>query len=69
MIVKVQMSLFTTASCPQVLIYNEDRTVMWQGDAPKGLKKLMKGEPKKFFYATTKNKNIILGEEAEWQDW
>jgi hypothetical protein len=69
MIVKVQISLFTNEAKPQVLVYNESRTVMWQGDAPKGLKKLMKGEPKKYFKATTGGKLIHLGDEVEEQEW
>ena len=66
MIVKVQLSLMSNA---QVLVYNKNRNKTHMGVAPKGLEKMMGGEYKKFFYATIKNKEFILGEEAPWQSW
>ena len=51
MIVKVQRALAGTRA---VLIYNEDRTVMWQETDPKGcagLERILRGRPKAYFEA------------------
>lgn len=68
-LVKVQVSLYTTESKPQILIYNEDHSIFFQGDMYKGLEKRIK-EPKKFWWAHVSKKNmIVLDKPAPWQDW
>lgn len=69
MIVKVQLSLFTTEKARQVMIYNETRKYQYEGDAPAELVKLMHGEPKRYFYAKVKNGKFELGRRAPEQDW
>jgi len=70
-IVKVQVSLFTTESEPQVLIYNKNLSHSYQGPVSEDIIEIMKGEPKKFFYAKLPKKpgQIELLNEAPWQDW
>lgn len=51
MIVKVQTSLSTTHPTPRVLIYNEHRDWMYEGEATPEVMKLMKGDLKAFFHA------------------
>lgn len=69
MIVKVQLSLATSANVQQVLVYSEDRKISWEGDASREIIRRMKGEPKAFFYAHIKNKVILLDDLAKWQEW
>ena len=52
-----------------VLIYNEDQSLVTEVPAPKGLKNIMGGECKQYFYATIENNNFVLGGVAPWQDW
>lgn len=69
-IVKVQVSLFASKGIPQqVLIYNRERDIQWQGEASKEILELMKGENKKYFYATLVDTKINLSHEADWQKW
>lgn len=72
MIVKVQLSLSTTESSRQVLIYNEDHSVVYRGDAPRKLVRIMGQRPKAFFYAEIDGKNIDLDTRSArppWQKW
>ena len=58
-IFKVQLSLATTESRRQCMIYNEDRSLQWQGDAGKLLVGDMKGRNKAFFYGFINKKRQI----------
>lgn len=69
MIVKVQISLFTTAKTRQVRIYNKSRSVDYQGDCDKAILAVMRGEPKAFFKAKIKGEKIELLDHADWQGW
>lgn len=72
MIVKVQVSLFTSDDIPTVLVYNEDRSHRYEGPIIKGLMKKMNGYPKKFFWANVNLSRpdlIDILEEAPWQKW
>lgn len=51
MIVKVQLSLSTTAGARQMLVYNQDRSVQFEGDAPPDIVAKMGDRPKAFFEA------------------
>jgi hypothetical protein len=68
-IVKVQLSLGSTEPNRQMLLYNEDHSVIWQADAPKNIIEAMDGKPKAFFNATLKGTIIHLGTKAQRQDW
>jgi hypothetical protein len=67
-IVKVQVSLTTNATV--VLIYNEDRSVTYQGDVTPDILDVMGGEPKRYFFAVM-NDDMTIGLEdpAPEQDW
>ena len=69
MICKVQISIFGK---PATLIYNEDRSFMWEDNRTVGEKVLGKAL-KGFFHVTTKNTlrgtKIIIGKKAPVQDW
>lgn len=68
-IVKVQLSIVTNTGSKQVLIYDKERDIMWEGEASEGIINAMKGRDKAFFNAEIINKKIILQSEAKWQNW
>jgi len=70
MIVKVQISKYTTGDTPQMLIYNKDHSVMHQDNATKKIIKMVGKEKKRFFYCTVNKKGVInLENIAPWQNW
>lgn len=69
MIVKVQLSEYTTHEVQQVLIYNEDRQVWFEGPATESHLILMFGRKKAYFNATTKNGQIVIDDEVPAQEW
>ena len=69
MIVKVQLEITSSHQNHRVLIYNKDRSVLWEGDATKELMVMMKGTLKAFFEAKIKNRKIILGRKIPQQEW
>ena len=70
MIVKVQVSLFTTEAARQVLIYNEDRSITYQGDVTPEILDVMDGERKRYFFAVMNDdKTIGLEDPAPEHDW
>jgi hypothetical protein len=69
MVVKVQVSLFTTEAKRQVLIYDESREHRFEGDASEDVLKLMGRDPKAFFNATLKGTTFVLGKRTSWRDW
>lgn len=71
MIVKVQVSVYTSEDEPQVLAYTEGKKNWYQGDAFGPVLEMMGGEDKKFFYAYVpyESGQIEILEEAPWQDW
>lgn len=69
-IVKVQLSLYTSASRPQMLVYDEDREWEWEGEAGTDVLNLMDGQPKEYFYAhRDKEGRIVIDGLAPQQDW
>jgi hypothetical protein len=79
MIVKVQISQFDSEGGKRMLIYNQDRDIMYETDATEDVVKAMGNEPKKYFHAklipdpqypnSTTKRRIQLGNEASWQNW
>jgi hypothetical protein len=66
-IVKVQVAL---AGDPNVLIYNEDRSIQAQFPASKEVLTLMAGRVKAYFHSTLDENGLLgLDEEAPNQDW
>jgi hypothetical protein len=69
MIVKVQLSMFTTEHVQQALVYNEDRSVLFEGPAAKDVLSLMGEKLKAYFHADLKNGVLQINEEAPEQEW
>ncbi len=70
MVVKVQLSLATSAAKRRVLVYNRSHSVMWEGDLTPEVERLTKGEPKSFWHAhLNAKKEISLDRKAEWREW
>lgn len=72
-IVKVQtpmMGWHKEETDTPILIYNEDKTIVEEFPAPKGIKNMMGGELKQYFYAhSDAKKRIVLDRLAPWQEW
>jgi hypothetical protein len=68
-IVKVQTSIATSHSTAQMLIYNKDRTVQWEGPTTSHVFDKLNGALKDFFYAYMDNTVIVITDQAPWQDW
>lgn len=69
MVVKVQISQFSSDGKTQMLVYNKARTVKYEGEPPAGLLTKMNGSPKQFFHSEVKNGERILLAVAPWQNW
>ena len=70
MIVKVQLSLLSSAGKEQMLIYNEDRSVRYEAPADPKIKDLMGGRLKAYFTAELRpDGKLALGGEAMPQTW
>lgn len=78
MIVKVQISVGSSDGKKHMLIYNKDKSVMYEDEATDQVLKLMNGRPKLFFEAEVipHPQNWLKGEkvvniikETEWQKW
>lgn len=65
-IVKVQLSITTNLAGPQVLIYNEDRSIMYQGPA---YGDLLDFPPKSFWKAELIGTHLELHKQVSDQDW
>lgn len=76
MIVKVQISIVTNMSKASMLIYNYNRSIMYEGEATTEILKLMGEEKKKYFKASLikdpnskGSKRIQLDSEVAKQSW
>lgn len=69
MILKVQLSLFTTADRPRLLVYNKDRSVFWEGPLTKKLANVLGDAPKQFWVGDVKKAKVLLQKKAAWQSW
>ena len=68
-IFKVQISLFTSEAKPQVMIYNEDRSIEGQFLLVKEIKQLARGRAKFFVYGEMIETEVNILGEAPWQEW
>jgi len=69
-IVKVQISLSTSESTPQALIYDEKRSIYQQFEAFSKLQRKVGAQMKRFFWAHIgKNKMLHLDSYAPEQEW
>lgn len=70
MIFKVQVSLATAHPTPRVLVYNEDRTIEWEGGLSDRVSELMRGRFKVFFEGGINHKDQIeLFHEVPMEKW
>jgi len=65
MIVKVQQALNDN----KVLVYNEDRSIFWEGKMSKEVKEKMNGRTKGYFNAEMIDTKVSINEEVEEQGW
>jgi hypothetical protein len=69
-VLKVQMPIASNVKNPGCLTYSEDDVIRAQLPITKDVKRVMKGELKKYFNAyRTKDGFIHLDEERRGQDW
>ena len=69
-IIKVQRPLFTTEPNPQVLVYNQDRSICQQFPFTEELQELFRDDVLKlYFEATIRNGELTLVNNIEQQDW
>lgn len=69
MIVKVQISQFTSHGNLRVLVYNEDRTIQWEDGADSEVLDFVQGRPKVYAEAHMEGTIIVLDKIVEDQDW
>lgn len=74
MIVKVQISLYSSTGSTDMLIYNQDRSVMYQDEATPAIKHVMGKELKKYFKASLVDdgnggKRIQIDKEVAARNW
>lgn len=69
-IVKVQLSVFSGEKYRQVMMYDKDHSFVYQDNASQEIVDVMNDEFKKYFYyEIDENNQIVIREEAPWQDW
>lgn len=70
MIVKVQLSQYTTEDEQQVLVYNKSKSIFYEETASKKIIGMMAGRFKAFFKARLeKDGTLTLKKPAKWQEW
>lgn len=69
MIVKVQTSITTTGPTQRVLVYNEDRSILYEGGINEDMLETMKGRLKAYFEAEVTKDGLEIGDEVPPQDW
>jgi hypothetical protein len=76
MIVKVQISQFTSDGVKTMLVYDKSRKHEFEDVATKEVLEIMKGRPKLFFEAELVDdpqkkgaKRINITKETKWQNW
>lgn len=60
MIVKVQISITGTDQRRRALIYNRDKSVLWEGRASQAVLAKMGGRLKAFMHATVTRQGVLL---------
>ena len=69
MIVKVQRALLSTDGVDRVLIYNHDRSFVYEGGVNEDLKDVLAGRPKAYYEAVMTADGLEIGDEVEAQPW
>lgn len=68
-IVKVQVAIDGDGAGSEMLVYNEDQSIMFQAPMSADIVSIMGDAKKKYFHALLKNSELIIGDEAPEQDW
>lgn len=69
-IVKVQISQLSSDNELHVLAYNKDKSIWYEDIATDEVLAMMNFREKAFFYYEIDGEGeVILGEEAPWQEW
>jgi hypothetical protein len=68
-IVKIQVSQYTTAGQQQMFIYSKDESVKYQGPITEAVETIMQGRPKIYCEVKTYGDTIELIDVVEDQDW
>ena len=69
MVVKMQTSLAGTRPEGMVLVYNRDKSLIYEGPITVEVSTLMRGRLKAYFFAECKDGVFEIGAEAPWQNW
>lgn len=70
MIVKVQRSISTNALAQQMLVYNRDRSVLYEAELSPEIEQMFRpGELKLYAQAKLKGTIIHIGNRVEPQEW
>lgn len=69
MVVKVQLSLFTSEEKRQCMVNSMDGSVIFIMTVTDGVLKIMGHDVKAFFHAEIKNGLLEIGDRAPWQEW
>ena len=69
MIVKVQRALVTSDGIARVLIYNRDRSFVYEGGVNEDLVDILGDQSKAYYEATFGPNGLEIGEEVESQPW
>jgi hypothetical protein len=68
-IAKLQRPLLTNAEVPQVLIYNQSRSVEFEMDLTPELEKLFGEKNKIFAKCSIVKENLVIGDLVRSQEW
>lgn len=70
-IVKIQRAVATTHPGGSILVYNEDRSVMWEQEETPDMVALIHGQLKRYFWATIIGTELAIMNDkpAPEQDW
>lgn len=69
MIVKVQLTLATTTGARQMLVYDRDKTLVYEDTASREVLSLMVDEDKAFFTAEVRHEILHLGARVPDPGW
>ena len=72
MIVKVQLSLFSSNGLKRAFIYDKSRENEYEtedDDEVTFIESILDGKPKAYFNADIVNKQFVINEQVEAQDW
>lgn len=70
MIFKLQRSILTTAKKQQLIVYNKDRSIFFQGPLGKTIGEFMDKDFKMFVHGDIDENGMLrIAKEARWQEW